>query len=60
MKNKKVAEMSNEELNKKIADAELELIKLHGQSATGTPPQNPAQIKTLKRSIARFKTVMKK
>ena len=60
MKDKKLAEMSDEELQKKITDAELELMKLHGQSATGTSPQKPAQIKTLRRSIARFRTVMKK
>lgn len=60
MKDKKIAEMSNEELQKQIADAELELMKLHGQSATGTPPQKPAQIRALRRSIARFKTAMNK
>ena len=60
MKDKKIAELSNEELQKRIEEAELELMKLQGQSATGTPPQKPARIRTLRRSIARFKTAMNK
>ncbi len=60
MKDKKIAGLSNEELQKRITDAELELMKLHGQSATGTPPQKPARIRTLRRSIARYRTAMKK
>lgn len=59
-KNKALLAMSNEELQNKIWEAELELIRLEGQSATGTPPQKTSQIKTLRRSIARFKTLMKK
>jgi ribosomal protein L29 len=59
-KNKAILAMSKEEMENKIAEAELELMKLHGQAATGTPPQKTAQIKNLKRSIARFKTLMQK
>ncbi len=60
MKFKDLQGLGEEELKAKLKEAELELIKLNAQVATGTPPQNPGQIKNLRRTIARIKTALKK
>jgi len=58
MKAKELRGMGEAELKKKLQELELELIKLQGQAATGTNPENPAQIKNHKRTIARIKTIL--
>ena len=50
--------LSKEELKEKLDEAEMELIKLRGEAATGTNPENPSQIKNYKRTIARIKTIL--
>ena len=57
MKAKEIRSVSKEELDKKMIELKKELIKLHAQSATGTPPKNPSQIKEIKKIIARILTV---
>lgn len=56
MKYSQIKSMSKEQLEKTKKEAEMELIKLNSQVATGTPPQNPGKIRTLRRTIAKIKT----
>lgn len=59
MKFKEIKSLSKEDIDKKMKDMRLELIKLNAQVATGTNPKNPGQIRQLKKSIARIKTRQK-
>lgn len=57
MKYKDLSTLKEDELAKKEKEAKLELVKLQGQVATGTPPKSPSQIKELKKVIARIETL---
>jgi large subunit ribosomal protein L29 len=57
MKIKDARKLKGTELDKKLTEANTELIILQGQANTGTPPKNPGQIKKLKRTIARIQTL---
>ena len=57
MKYKDLKDLEEKELEKRLAEAKFELIKLQGQSATGTSPKNPSQISQFKRTIAKIKTI---
>lgn len=52
--------LTSDEANNKMTELKLEIMKLKGQASTGTAPQNPSQIKKLRRTIARLKTLNKK
>lgn len=54
---KEIRDMSNDELNKEIISLKEELFNLRFQQATGQL-ENPARIKTVKKTIARIKTVI--
>lgn len=57
MDSKELRKLNTEDLDKKMKDVNLELVKLKSQASTGTAPKNPSQIKILKRTIARIKTI---
>ena len=59
MKIKDLKSMSEKELKEKMAELRLELIKYGTQIATGTNPKSPGQVRELKKTIARIKTVLK-
>ena len=50
--------MSEKELNKQLDDLKAELFNLRFQSATGQL-DNPLRIKTVRKDIARVKTIVK-
>lgn len=54
MKFKEILQMKKEEIDTKLSEFKLELIKLNAQVATGTPPKNSGRLKTLKKDIARI------
>ena len=58
MKAKELVELSTEELLKKEADYRQELFNLRFQLATGQL-ENTARIKTVRKNIARVKTVLR-
>lgn len=58
MKAKKMRELTDQELQKKVADYKEELFNLRFQLATGQL-DNPMRIKDVKRNIARCKTVLR-
>ena len=57
--NKSLNEMSAEELKVRIREDEMRLKKLSFAHAI-TPLENPMSIRSLRRDIARMKTVLKK
>jgi len=54
MKFKELTNMGAEELDAKLGELELELIKLNTQVATGTPPKNAGMVRRIKKDIARI------
>lgn len=58
MKTKELHEMTNEELSSKLADLVSELFNLRFRHATGQL-ENPMQIVTCKKDIARIKTIQR-
>lgn len=57
MKYKELSKMNREELDKKIHDIRMELMKLNAQIAIGTTPKSTKQIRELKKNIARYETL---
>ena len=57
MRYKELEAMNEKDLDKKLEDVELELMKLNAQVATGTTPKSPGQIKQLKKTIAQIMMV---
>lgn len=58
MKAKKIRELTDEELNKKVSDYKEELFNLRFQLATGQL-DNPMRIRDVKKNIARCKTILR-
>ncbi len=59
MKAKELSGMGEKELNSKLAELRMELIKQNAQVAVGTTPKSPGLIKQMKKNIARILTVLK-
>lgn len=57
MKYKELVNLKPAELEKKEQEANMELIKLRAQVATGTAPKNPGQIRQLKQMLAKINTI---
>ncbi|WP_309399106.1 50S ribosomal protein L29 [Cerasicoccus maritimus] len=58
MKAKEIRELSPEELNKKLREAREELVNLRVRKQVGQV-ENPAQLRTIRRDIARIETILK-
>ena len=58
MKADEIRKMSTEELNKELASLKEELFKLRFRNATNQL-ENPQQIASVKRDIARVKTIIR-
>lgn len=59
MKTKELRQISKEELEKKLEELRKELIKYNAQISTSTPPENPGNVKKVKKMIARIITILK-
>ncbi|RLF77605.1 50S ribosomal protein L29 [Thermococci archaeon] len=57
MKTSEIREMSIEEINEKIKEVRIELAKERGMLTMGTSMENPMQIRTLRRDLARLLTI---
>jgi len=57
LKAKQIREMKLEDLEKKLSELKLELVKELGNVKMGRPVKNPGKIKELRRAIARLLTV---
>ncbi|MGM5488220.1 MAG: 50S ribosomal protein L29 [Nanobdellota archaeon] len=58
MKVKELHTLSEGELKDKLDEARKELMKQNAQISTGTTPKSPGQVKVLKKTIARIKTLL--
>lgn len=58
MEIKELRKLSTEDLKKKIVETKEELFTKRMQQANGTL-EKPAQLKTLRRDVARMKTILK-
>ncbi len=58
MKAKEIRQMSEKELNTELTELKTELFNLRFQLATGQL-DNPLRIKTIRKDIARVKTIVK-
>lgn len=58
MEIKELRKLSTEELKKKIGETKEELFTKRMQQANGTL-EKPTQLKTLRRDVARMKTILK-
>jgi large subunit ribosomal protein L29 len=58
VKAKKLRELTDEELNRRVADYKEELFNLRFQLATGQL-DNPMRIRDVRKNIARCKTVLR-
>jgi len=59
MKFKDLKELSNKDLENKVKEIRLELMKDYAQISAGTPAKNPGMIKERKKTIARIKTIQR-
>ena len=59
MKFKELKLMGEADLKEKMAEIRKDLMKLSSQVAMGTIIKNPGQIKGIKKTIARIKTILK-
>lgn len=55
----KMREMQRDEILKNIDNLEMELFKERGKIKVGGIPENPGRIRELRRTIARFKTILR-
>ncbi len=53
-----IRDMSVEEMREKLQNLRAEYSKEQALLATGTAPENPGRIKTLRRTMARLSTLM--
>ncbi len=58
MKFKELKSMSKEEIESKLKELKMELIKSNAQVATGTVPKNPGQLKQTKKAIAKIRQLL--
>ena len=54
MKRKEFGKIDPKDMDGKIKELKLELIKLYAQVAAGTTPKKPTQIKQIRKNIALF------
>jgi ribosomal protein L29 len=57
MKYTEILKLQKDELDKRLYDLKIELMKLNAQVAIGTTPKSTKQIREIKRNIARFETL---
>ena len=56
IKKSEFKQMSKVQLNEKLNELKKELMKYNAQVSTGTVPENPGKIKSIKKTIARINT----
>ncbi len=58
LKNNELVKLGDKELDGKYKELRKELIKVNAQIASGTVPENPGNVKNIKKNIARILTVI--
>ncbi|MEK6835048.1 MAG: 50S ribosomal protein L29 [Nanoarchaeota archaeon] len=59
MKKIELKQLSKDQLKEKLVELRRDLMRLNTQRSTKTIPENPSQIKNLRKNIARILTFMK-
>lgn len=59
IKNEELRKMNNSELQNKLVELKKDLIKINAQIAAGTVPENPGNVKNVKKTVARIHTIIK-
>ena len=59
VKAKEIRAMTDDKLQKQLADLKNELLKERAITSTGGAPENPGRIRELRRTIARILTIQK-
>lgn len=60
IKKKQMKELSLEDLEKRLAELKLELVKERAQINVGGSPSNPGRVKQIRKTIAKIITEIKK
>ncbi len=58
LKAKDIRQMKEPEFESKMKELRKELVKINAQISTRTPPQNPGNVKQVKKTIARMLTIL--
>ncbi|HIH15248.1 MAG: large subunit ribosomal protein L29 [archaeon GW2011_AR17] len=58
IKNKDIRKMNKQEQENKLLELKKDLIKINAQIAAGTVPENPGNVKNVKKTVARIMTIM--
>ncbi len=60
MKFKELQNMNSSDLVAKLEEIQTELMKQNAQIATGTTPKSPGQVKQMKKTIAKIRSILAK
>jgi large subunit ribosomal protein L29 len=60
IKKRQIKEMSHADLNNRMNELKLELVKETGQIAIGGSPSNPGRVREIKKTIAKILTELKR
>lgn len=60
MKIRELKQINPSELAQKLDELKRELMKYNAQISTGTPPENPGKVKSIKKTIAKINFIIKK
>ena len=60
LKSKKIRELNDKEADDRLRELQLELFKENGSKEIGGTVKNPGNIREMRRTIARIKTIKKK
>jgi len=58
MKIKELRKMDKNTMGNKIVELKKDLMKLNAQVATGTTPENPGRISSIKKTLAKINTLL--
>jgi ribosomal protein L29 len=58
MKYSEIKKLPRDDLDKKLSEVRIELMKLNAQVAIGTTPKSTKQIRELKKTLAKAQTLM--
>jgi len=56
---REIREMTQEDRRKRVSELQEELMRERGMAAMGGAPTSPGKIRKLRRSISRFRTIMR-
>ena len=59
IKIKELKKLNNSELQSKLLEMKKDLIKVNAQVAAGTVPENPGNVRNIKKTVARIHTILK-